>query len=67
MRNILLIGLFCILSTYAYAQSVKDLQQQQAVLQQELAETSKMLKQTKKNESATENKLNLLNNDIKTR
>ena len=67
MRNILLIGLFCILSMCVYAQSVKDLQQQQAVLQQELAETSKMLKQTKKNESATENKLNLLNNDIKTR
>jgi septal ring factor EnvC (AmiA/AmiB activator) len=49
------------------AQSVKELQKQQRQLQQQLEETAKMLKQTKQSETATENKLNLLNNDIKTR
>jgi septal ring factor EnvC (AmiA/AmiB activator) len=49
------------------AQSVKELQKQQRELQQQLEQTSTMLKETKQNETATVNKLNLLNNDIKTR
>ncbi len=59
--------LLCLLMLPINAQSVKELQRQQEELQQQLAETGKMLKQTKQNETATENKLNLLNNDIKTR
>jgi septal ring factor EnvC (AmiA/AmiB activator) len=46
---------------------VKELQKQQRELQQQLEQTSNMLKQTKQNETATVNKLNLLNNDIQTR
>ncbi len=49
------------------AQTVKDLQQEQQKLQQQIQETDKMLSQTKKNEKATQNKLNLLNQDIKNR
>ena len=41
------------------AQNIKELQKQQRQLQQELEETAKMLKQTKQNETATENKLNM--------
>ena len=59
--------LCCLLALPISAQNVKDLQRQQQELQEQLAETAKMLKQTKKDETATENKLNLLNNDIKTR
>ena len=51
----------------ATAQNVQELQKQQKVLQQQLQETKEMLKQTKKDETATENKLNLLNEDINTR
>ena len=67
MKKRLIIYLLLLLPLAIFAQSVKELQQQQQVLQQQLEETSKMLKQTKKDETATENKLNLLNNDIKTR
>lgn len=49
------------------AQSVKELQAEQQKLQQQMKETDQMLSQTKKNEKATQNKLNLLNQDIKTR
>ena len=49
------------------AQTVKDLQKEQQKLQQELAQTGEMLKQTKKSETATLNKLTLLNQDIRTR
>lgn len=49
------------------AQTVKDLQKQQQQLQQQIQETDKMLSQTKKNEKATQNKLNLLSQDIKNR
>jgi septal ring factor EnvC (AmiA/AmiB activator) len=51
----------------ATAQNVQELQKQQKVLQKQLQETKEMLKQTKKDETATENKLNLLNEDINTR
>ena len=47
------------------ADSVKDLQQQQKKLQQEIENTNKMLKQTKRDESATLNKLQLTKENIK--
>ena len=48
------------------ADSVKDLQKQQKKLQQEIETTNKMLKQTKRDESATLNKLQLIGENIKT-
>lgn len=62
-----LICLLCLAVMPLTAQNIKELQKQQQQLQQQLEETGKMLKQTKKDETATENKLNLLNNDISTR
>ena len=47
------------------ADNVKDLQKKQKKLQEEMEQTNKMLKQTKKDESATMNKLNLINQNIK--
>ena len=47
------------------ADSVKDLQNKQKKLQQEIEQTNKMLNQTKRDESATLNKLNLLGQNIK--
>ena len=47
------------------ANSVKDLQKKQKKLQQEIEQTNKMLKQTKKDETATMNKLQLLGENIK--
>lgn len=54
----------CALAT---ADDIKDLQKQQKKLEQQLQQTSEMLSQTKKDEKATVNKLNLLNENIKTR
>ena len=51
-------------SVYA-ADSVKDLQKKQRKLQEEIEQTNKMLKQTKKDETATMNKLQLLSQNIK--
>lgn len=48
------------------ADSVKDLQKKQKKLQQEIEQTNKMLKQTKKDETATLNKLQLIGENIKT-
>ena len=67
MKLRFIIYILCLLAMPMAAQSVKELQKQQRQLQQQLEETAKMLKQTKQSETATENKLNLLNNDIKTR
>ncbi len=50
----------------AWGESVKELQKKQKKLQAEIEQTNKMLKQTKKDESATMNKLQLLNQNIKT-
>ena len=47
------------------AESVKDLQKKQKKLQQEIEQTNKMLKQTKQDETATLNKLNLIGENIK--
>ena len=47
------------------ADSVKDLQKKQKKLQEEIEQTNKMLKQTKRDENATLNKLNLIGQNIK--
>ncbi len=47
------------------ADSVKDLQKQQKKLQEEIEQTNKMLKQTKRDESVTMNKLQLIGQNIK--
>ena len=49
------------------AQNVKDLQKQRQQTLKQLEETNQMLNQTKKNETATLNKLDLLKKDISTR
>lgn len=67
MKKIVIVHIALLLAISLCAQSVKELQQQQRELQQQLEQTSHMLKQTKQSETATVNKLNLLNNDIKTR
>lgn len=67
MRKSVILYLALWLTVSLCAQSVKELQKQQRELQQQLEQTSHMLKQTKQSETATVNKLNLLNNDIKTR
>ena len=46
------------------ADNVKDLQNKQKKLQQEIEQTNKMLKQTKTDEKATLNKLQLLGQNI---
>ncbi len=49
------------------SQSVSDLKSQRERTLQELEKTQQMLKETKKSETATVNKLNLLNKDIRER
>ena len=51
---------------YAADNTVKNLQKQQRQLKQEIEQTNKMLKQTKKNETATVTKLQLINQNIAT-
>ena len=65
-RYIFLFGLlsFILCSAWA-ADSVKDLQNKQKKLQQEIEQTNTMLKQTKKDETATLNKLQLTQQNIK--
>ena len=48
-----------------YADSVKELQNKQKKLQQDIEQTNKMLNQTKKDEKATMNKLQLIGTNIK--
>ena len=67
MRRIVTYILCALIALPLSAESVKELQRRQRELQQQLEQTSKMLSQTKKNEKVTVNKLNLLNNDIRTR
>lgn len=61
----LILVLLAIVSTDA--QTLKELQAQQKKYAEEIETTGKMIKQTKQNEKATENKLNLINQDIRTR
>ena len=63
--RLLVIGALALFHCPIHAESVKDLQKKQKRLQQEIEQTNKMLSQTKRDESATLNKLNLLNQNIK--
>lgn len=64
---IVILALCALISVPIYAaDNVKDLQKQQKKLQQEIENTNKMLKQTKRDESATLNKLQLIGQNIKT-
>ena len=66
-RNIVVFVLCSLFVVPAFAaDSVKDLQKKQKKLQEEIEQTNKMLKQTKKDESATMNKLQLIGQNIKT-
>lgn len=53
----------CTLSLHA--QTVSELQKEQKKLQEDIALTQKMLKETKRSETATTNKLNILGQNIK--
>lgn len=65
-RYILVLILGSLFLTPAFsADSVKDLQKQQKKLQQDIENTNKMLKQTKRDENATLNKLQLIGENIK--
>ena len=66
-RNILALVLALALAApFFAADNVKDLQKKQRKLQEEIEQTNKMLKQTKRDESATLNKLQLIGQNIKT-
>ena len=65
--NILTLALALALAVPVWAaDSVKDLQKKQRKLQEEIEQTNKMLKQTKRDENATLNKLQLIGQNIKT-
>ena len=68
MRRILTYCFIVLLSCSLFAadNTVKNLQKQQRKLKQEMEQTNKMLKQTKKNETATVTKLQLINQNIAT-
>ena len=68
MRRILTYCFMVLLSCSLLAadNTVKNLQKQQRQLKQEMEQTNKMLKQTKKNETATVTKLQLINQNIAT-
>lgn len=63
-RYIVLLAAMMVLPVWA-AESVKDLQKKQKKLQEEIEQTNQMLKQTKRDENATLNKLQLLGQNIK--
>ena len=66
LRQIIILILAASLSLPCFAaDSVKDLQKKQKKLQEEIEQTNKMLKQTKKDEKATMNKLQLIGQNIK--
>ena len=65
-RYIFICILYAVLCIPVFAaDNVKDLQNKQKQLQQEIEQTNKILKQTKRDESATLNKLNLIGQNIK--
>jgi septal ring factor EnvC (AmiA/AmiB activator) len=64
-HNILIFVLCSLFVLPAFGESVTDLQKKQKKLQQEIEQTNKMLNQTKKDEKATLNKLQLLGENIK--
>ena len=55
------------LPSLLYSQTVKELETERKRTLQQLENTNKMIQQTKSSETATLNKLNILNNDISTR
>ena len=63
-RYIVLLAAMMVLPVWA-ADTVKDLQKKQKKLQEEIEQTNQMLKQTKRDENATLNKLQLLGQNIK--
>ena len=63
-RNILILIVAALALLPVYGESVKELQNKQKKLQQEIEQTNKMLNQTKKDEKATLNKLQLLGKNI---
>ena len=63
--GLIILSVFCFHFSFCYADSVKDLKKKQQKLQAEIEQTNKMLKQTKKDESATMNKLQLIGQNIK--
>lgn len=65
MRQTVLYILLCLTLSLS-AQSIDQLQKQQKQLQKEIENTNKLLNQTKSNEKATLNKLELLEQNIKT-
>ena len=66
-KNILTLFVAMLAAVSMNAQTLKELQAQQKKYAEEIETTGKMIKQTKQNEKATENKLNLINQDIRTR
>ena len=67
MKRFGYIVMLVMLAVGMQAQTLKELQAQQKKYAEEIENTGKMIKQTKQNEKATENKLNLINQDIRTR
>ena len=65
-RFSLFIILLSLIAGGASAESVKSLKKKQQELQKQMSTTNKMIQQTKKDQKATINKLELLNENIKT-
>ncbi len=63
----ILIACLAVCGTVQAQKTVKQLEKERKQLEKDLEQTSQMLKQTNKNKTATVNKINLLNNDIRTR
>ena len=64
--GLVVLSVFCFQFSVFAADSVKDLQNKQKKLQEEIEQTNQMLTQTKKDENATLNKLQLIGQNIKT-
>lgn len=64
MKRLITILTLALLTISMSAQTVKDLQKQQQQIQAQIKQTNQLLQQTKKNETATVNKLTLLNKNI---
>ena len=64
--GLVVLSVFCFQFSVFAADSVKDLQNKQKKLQEEIEQTNQMLTQTKKDENATLNKQQLIGQNIKT-
>lgn len=67
MRVLLIIGLFLILNSISFAQSVSDLQKKKQDAAKEIEYTTRLLKEARKNERYSLNRLRLINNKINQR